>query len=52
MARAGRLSIRMPEDMQKRRKIYDLLKKAAESDSRVTSEEKLVLEYVEETYLT
>lgn len=51
MARAGRLSIRMPEDMQKRRKIYDLLKKAAESDSRVTSEENLVLRYVEETYL-
>ncbi len=51
MARSGRLSIRMPEDAGKRKKIYDLMVKFAEADNRIAPEEKELLAFVREEYL-
>ena len=51
MARAGKLSIRMPQDPGKRKKIYDMMVKAAGIDNTVTDEERQLLEYVKNTYL-
>jgi predicted lipid-binding transport protein (Tim44 family)/uncharacterized Zn finger protein (UPF0148 family) len=51
MARSGRLSIRMPEDTGKRKKIYDLMVKFAEADNRIAPEEKELLSFVREEYL-
>lgn len=51
MARGGRLSIRMPEDMNKRKKIYELMLKFAEADDRILPEEKELLDYVKGKYL-
>ena len=50
MARSGSLVIRMPEDMKKRRKIYALMKKAAEADANVSPEEKQLLESIGREY--
>ncbi len=51
-AATGRLSIKMPEDRKKRAKIYSLMVKAAMADSRISSEEKAILDTVKEVYLS
>lgn len=51
MASAGRLSIRMPEDLGKRKKIYDLMRKFAEADNSIVSEEEDLLNYVRDEFL-
>jgi rubrerythrin/uncharacterized tellurite resistance protein B-like protein/uncharacterized membrane protein len=50
-AKAGRLSIRMPLDISKRRKIIDLMRSAAEADGNVSSEERQLLDALEQSYL-
>jgi uncharacterized membrane protein YebE (DUF533 family) len=50
-AKSGRISIRMPLDIGKRRKIIDLMRSAAESDGTVSSEEKQLLDALEQSYL-
>ena len=51
LAQSGRLAVRMPQDPGKRKKIYELMKKVAEADQRITAEEKALLEYIEGEYL-
>ena len=51
MALAGRLSIRMPQDPGKRKKIYDLMVKFAEADNRIAPKEKELLTFVRNQYL-
>lgn len=51
MAGGGRLSIRMPDDTGKRKKIYDLMVKFAEADNRIAPEEKELLAFVRDRYL-
>ncbi len=50
MARAGRLVIRMPEDRKKQRKIFELMKKAAEADQNVSPEEERLLDEIRQRY--
>jgi predicted lipid-binding transport protein (Tim44 family) len=47
----GRLSIRMPMDIAKCKKIYALMKKAAEADGVIASEEQAILDRVQKEYL-
>ncbi|MFH0894055.1 MAG: hypothetical protein V2A54_06435, partial [Bacteroidota bacterium] len=49
-AKAQSLSIRMPDDMKKREKIYRMMRKAAEADGISEPEQKL-LDYVKDQYL-
>jgi len=51
MAVSGRLVIRMPEDSGKKKKIYQLMAKAANIDGNISSEEQRLLDYIKETYL-
>jgi uncharacterized Zn finger protein (UPF0148 family) len=51
IAQCGQQSVKMPEDMKMRRKIFTLMKKAAEADNRVVKEERELLQFVEERYL-
>ncbi len=50
MARNGRLVIRMPEDAKRRKKIIDMMEKAAGADSTVTPEEQAVLDRIRGEY--
>lgn len=51
LARSGRLAVRMPQDTGKRKKIFELMKKTAEADDRISPEEKVLLDYIEGEYL-
>jgi predicted lipid-binding transport protein (Tim44 family) len=51
MAKNGRLTIRMPEDTAQRKKVYDLMVKAASADNQVSPEEQTLLDYMQKTYL-
>ncbi len=51
MAHSSNSTIRMPENMQQREKIYQLMKKAAKADNKVVAEEKELLKFVKEKYL-
>jgi predicted lipid-binding transport protein (Tim44 family) len=51
LARSGRLAVRMPQDTGKRKKIYELMKKTAEADDRISPEEKVLLDYIKDEYL-
>jgi rubrerythrin len=51
MAMSGRLVIRMPEDSGKRKKIYQLMEKAANADGNISKEEQQLLDYIKATYL-
>ncbi len=42
LARSGRLAVRMPQDPAKCKKIYELMKRAAEADGRISPEEDLL----------
>ncbi len=46
MAQNGQLVIRMPDDQKKQRKIFKLMKKAAESDKSISMEEQRLLDYI------
>ncbi len=50
MARSGRLVIRMPEDSGKQRKIFKLMRKAAEADQHISPEEELLLDDIRQRY--
>jgi uncharacterized Zn finger protein (UPF0148 family) len=50
MAQNSQLVIRMPEDQKKQKKIYKLMKKAAESDQSITVEEQKLLDYIKTQY--
>ncbi|TFG61070.1 MAG: hypothetical protein E4H36_11015, partial [Spirochaetales bacterium] len=52
LARSGRLALKMPEDMKKRRQIVSLMKKAAEADKNVSPEEQAIIEFMETQYLS
>lgn len=52
MAIAGKLVIRMPEDMEKRRDIYQLMEKTAKYDGNVNPLEQKLLDEVKREYLT
>jgi hypothetical protein len=52
MARAGRLSIRMPEDKNARSKIFHLMERTASVDDNVTAGEKRLVAYMRKKYLT
>ena len=51
MAKSGRLVIRMPEDSNKKKKIYQLMGKTANADGNISMEEQRLLDYIQETYL-
>ena len=51
MAASGRLSIRMPEDQEMRKSVYNLMEKAATADENITPQEQGILNWVKETYL-
>lgn len=50
MAQNSQLVIRMPEDQKKQKKIFKLMKKAAESDQSVSVEEQKLLDYIAAQY--
>ncbi|MCX7680171.1 MAG: TIM44-like domain-containing protein [Spirochaetes bacterium] len=50
MAKSGQLTIRMPQDVQKIKKIFRLMKKAASIDREMTREEKEALDRVKASY--
>ena len=50
-AMAGRLSIRMPSDKNKARKIFELMFKAAMADGKMDPAEKDILDRIEKQYL-
>jgi len=50
MAANGSLVIRMPGDQKQRRKIYLLMKKAADIDENITSQEQTLLEGIKKQY--
>ncbi len=50
MAQNSQLVIRMPEDHKKQKKIFKLMKKAAESDQNVSMEEQKLLDYIKGQY--
>ncbi len=51
MAAQKQLVIRMPEDQAKRKRIYDLMLKAAEIDGNVSKEEQEILNSVNDKYI-
>jgi len=50
MAQNSQLVIRMPDDQKKQKKIYKLMKKAAESDKNISGEEQKLLDYIKGQY--
>lgn len=50
MAQNSQLVIRMPEDQKKQKKIFKLMKKAAESDQNISVEEQKLLDYIASQY--
>ncbi|MBP7586015.1 MAG: TIM44-like domain-containing protein, partial [Spirochaetes bacterium] len=50
MAQGGRLTIRMPEESKKRKKIYALMEKAAQADQNISAEERQLLDNIRERY--
>jgi predicted lipid-binding transport protein (Tim44 family)/DNA-directed RNA polymerase subunit RPC12/RpoP len=50
-AMAGRLSIRMPMDTAKCKKIFELMKKAATTDGTIAPEEQAILDRVQKEYI-
>jgi uncharacterized Zn finger protein (UPF0148 family)/preprotein translocase subunit YajC len=50
MAAAGRLVIKMPEDAGKRKKIFNLMEKAAQADQNISQEEQQLLDSVKQQY--
>ena len=52
LAKAGKLVIRMPEDAEKRRDIYELMVKAAKYDGDINQQEKILLDEVKTEYLS
>lgn len=50
MAQNSQLVIRMPEDSKKQKKIFKLMKKAAESDQNISSAEQKLLDYIKLQY--
>ena len=50
MARNSQLVIRMPDDLKKQKKIFKLMKKAAESDQNISNEEQKLLDYIRSEY--
>lgn len=50
MARNSQLVIRMPDDRKKQMKIFKLMKKAAESDKKISIEEQKLLDYIKSEY--
>ena len=51
MAASGRLSIRMPENQNKRNSIYKLMVKAASADEKITPQEQKILDWVKANYI-
>ena len=52
LAQTGALSIKMPQDIKARQKIYSLMKKIAEADGNISEQEKAVLDQVKKEYLS
>ena len=50
MAKAGQLSIRMPDDPKKRKKIFDLMMTTAKSDEFINPEEQALIDTVKSEY--
>ncbi|PKL16546.1 MAG: hypothetical protein CVV49_15690 [Spirochaetae bacterium HGW-Spirochaetae-5] len=50
MAQNSQLVIRMPDDLKKQKKIFKLMKKAAESDQNISNEEQKLLDYIRNEY--
>lgn len=50
MAKGGRLTIRMPEEPKKQRKIFKLMEKAAQADQNISAEEQQLLDNLREQY--
>ncbi len=50
MAQNSQLVIRMPDDQKKQKKIFKLMKKAAESDQNISNEEQKLLDYIRNEY--
>jgi len=50
MARTGKLSIRMPANTAYRKKIFDLMGKAAQVDGRIDQSEQTILDHIKKTY--
>lgn len=51
IAMTGNTSIRMPDDMKQRQKIFTLMEKAAKSDGKIAPQEAKLMEFVQITYL-
>lgn len=51
MAKSGRLSLRMPESIKDRRRVYKLMKKVAMIDNNLAKEEEALLKTVEQNFL-
>lgn len=51
IARSGMTAVRMPEDMNQRKKIFKLMEKAAKADNKIVEAEAKLLEFVQLTYL-
>lgn len=51
IAMNGNTSIRMPDDMKQRQKIFSLMEKAAKSDGKIAPQEAKLMEFIQITYL-
>lgn len=50
MAKGGRLTLRMPDDAKKQRKIFKLMEKAAMADQNISPEEQQLLDSIRQQY--